>query len=112
MNEVEATQTEKEQDADTTMMEIEPTEPTIETITPPAATEVSNTTTPTAETTTPTNASRSQCSAVSMQRTAAVGISSDAPANENPDVLAAVMESICVDPAFLKALPLFSVRKS
>lgn len=43
--------------------------------------------------------------AVAVQRAAAAGISLDAPANENPDVLAAAMASTGIDPTFLAALP-------
>lgn len=43
--------------------------------------------------------------AVSAQRAAAAGISLDAPANENPEVVAAATESTGIDPAFLAALP-------
>ncbi|CAN8063598.1 unnamed protein product [Agarophyton chilense] len=44
-------------------------------------------------------------SEVVAQRAAAAGISLDAPANENPAVVAAATESTGIDPAFLAALP-------
>lgn len=44
-------------------------------------------------------------SEVAAQRAAAAGISLDAPANVNPDVVAAATESTGIDPAFLAALP-------
>lgn len=43
--------------------------------------------------------------AVAAQRAAAAGISLDAPANVNPEVVAAATESTGIDPAFLSALP-------
>lgn len=43
--------------------------------------------------------------AVAAQRAAAAGISLDAPANENPEVVAAATQSTGIDPAFLAALP-------
>lgn len=44
-------------------------------------------------------------SAVATERAAAAGISLDAPANENPEVIAAATQSTGIDPAFLAALP-------
>ncbi|PXF44012.1 E3 ubiquitin-protein ligase UPL1 [Gracilariopsis chorda] len=44
-------------------------------------------------------------SEVAAQRAAAAGISLHAPANVNPDVVAAATESTGIDPAFLAALP-------
>lgn len=44
-------------------------------------------------------------SAVAAQRAAAAGISLDAPANQNPEVVDAAIESTGIDPAFLAALP-------
>lgn len=49
--------------------------------------------------------SGNQFSAVATERAAAAGISLDAPANENPEVVAAATESTGIDPAFLAALP-------
>lgn len=48
---------------------------------------------------------RNDFSAVAAQRAAAAGISLEAPANENPEVVAAATESTGIDPAFIAALP-------
>lgn len=52
---------------------------------------------------TPTTSGR--FSAVATERAAAAGISLEAPANENPEVVAAATQSTGIDPAFLAALP-------
>lgn len=44
-------------------------------------------------------------SAIATERAAAAGISLDAPANENPEIVAAATQSTGIDPAFLAALP-------
>lgn len=44
-------------------------------------------------------------SAIATERAAAAGISLEAPANENPEVVAAATQSTGIDPAFLAALP-------
>lgn len=51
------------------------------------------------------NASQNPFSAVATERAAAAGISLDAPANENPEVVAAATASTGIDPAFIAALP-------
>lgn len=53
----------------------------------------------------PSASASNDLSAVVAQRAAAAGISLDAPANENPEVVAAATESTGIDPAFLAALP-------
>lgn len=52
-----------------------------------------------------TEVPRNGFSAVAAQRAAAAGISLEAPANENPEVVAAATESTGIDPAFIAALP-------
>lgn len=52
------------------------------------------------ETTSPDNSAQTM-----EQRAAAVGVSLDAPANEDPDVVAAAVASTGIDPTFLAALP-------
>lgn len=53
----------------------------------------------------PAQTTNGQFSAIATQRAAAAGISLDAPANENPEVVAAATQSTGIDPAFLAALP-------
>lgn len=48
---------------------------------------------------------RNSFAEVAAQRAAAAGISLDAPANENPEVVAAATQSTGIDPAFIAALP-------
>lgn len=52
-----------------------------------------------------TAAPSSDFSAVATQCAAAAGISLDAPANENPEIVRAAIESTGIDPTYLSALP-------
>ena len=53
----------------------------------------------------PQESASTDFAAVAARRAAAAGISLDAPANNNPEVVAAATESTGIDPAFLAALP-------